>query len=130
VHQLGRLAHARGAYAEAITLLDESRAIQEELGARDRLARVLNDLGLSARRAGEPARALGAHRDSLALFQELRNREGIAECLQRIAGVLIDRGELMRAVRLLAAATSLRGGTEETAPLAGIGDALIDPTPT
>jgi hypothetical protein len=113
LRQLGRLAHARGAYADAMRLLDESRAIQEGLGAQDRLARVLYDLGLSARQAGEHARSFDAHRDSLVIFHELANRTGIAEGLEQIARLSLDIEDGLRAVRLLGAAATLRPSAPE-----------------
>jgi hypothetical protein len=92
-------------------LLEESRVIQDGLGARDRLARVLSDLGLSARLAGKPRLALDAHRDSLVIFHELGNRAGIVDCLEGIAWVSHDSGDAARAVRLLGAAATLRPST-------------------
>jgi hypothetical protein len=57
---------------------------------------------------GQPRDALASYQESLTYYQQLDNRLGIAESLERVAHVLEGFGQLEEAARLLGAADQLR----------------------
>jgi non-specific serine/threonine protein kinase len=65
-------------------------------------------LGNIASHQGNFDRATGLLRDSLMLRKELGSKLGVAECLERLAGVAGGQGRPDRAVRLLGAAEAVR----------------------
>ena len=74
-------------------------------------AGALVNLGTLMLDRGEPERARAYLRESLALHWELREKDGIAYCLEGTAGVLVAAQQpeaAWEAARLLGAATALR----------------------
>jgi tetratricopeptide (TPR) repeat protein len=117
--QLGRLALARGEYAQAAVLLEQSLALAQEAEDRIMAAFALRALGMVACRQGAFDRADALHREALGLYQERNDRWGIVECLEGLAATACGQGaqsqheveatqHSTRTVRLLGAAAALR----------------------
>jgi hypothetical protein len=68
----------------------------------------LGNLGAAATARGEHAAAQELLQESLALQRELGDKEGLAECLERLAGVASVRAQPTRAARLFGAVEALR----------------------
>jgi predicted ATPase/DNA-binding SARP family transcriptional activator len=132
---LSRLAAARGdtesarvLYAELVSAGEEllrARAYEDLLtrAPEDLLARVplpghrlilaytLLALGDAARQEGGYEKAEGLYKRSLVLQRHMADRDGMAACLERVAGVRRVLGQPDLAARLFAAAAALRGGS-------------------
>ena len=105
---LGNVAYYHGDYPQAIPFYEESLAVYREMGERYGMAISLNNLGEVARDQGDYARAETLGKESLALFQELGDKWAIFQALIGLGRLAMARDNNERAVRLLAAAESLR----------------------
>ncbi|HLV80367.1 MAG TPA: tetratricopeptide repeat protein [Chthonomonadaceae bacterium] len=108
LNNLGQLAHQEGDYERACSLLEESLAIRRTLEDRRNIAISLNLLGRIACRQGDLAAAWTQQQESLALCWELRDRRSLAYSLEAIAQLALLQAHSERAIRLFAAASSLR----------------------
>ncbi len=90
---LGRDAEAKLAY-------DEAKQIFTELHDRSGLARCLNNIGLAAHRDRREGDAARAFEDALKLATEIGDTTAQAWVLQNWSFMLIDQGELKRALEL------------------------------
>jgi len=78
-------------------------------GDRGDLARFVHSLGYIAQHEGDYARAESQFRESLAMFRQLGNRRGMAECMAGLAGLQARQGNAeWGAVMLSAAETVLK----------------------
>jgi predicted ATPase/class 3 adenylate cyclase len=93
----GRLARQQSDYPAAQALLNESLAIQRELGDRRGIATSLNNLGLMAWDQGDYLSARTLYGESLAIRREFGDRWGIAVSLNNLGGVAFDEGDYVAA---------------------------------
>ena len=108
LNSLGLVALAEGAYGQAelyfAEQLQETRQRKHDMGT----AIGLSNLGAAVLEQGRVTEACAHFRESLALFQNLADREGIAWCLEGLAAVAIREENAACAVTLCAAASTLR----------------------
>jgi non-specific serine/threonine protein kinase len=105
---LGALAARQSDQEEGRSKLEESLAIQRELSNQHDIALVLSNLGgLANDRKDYPA-AAALFRESLTILWDLGVRVEVLVPLENLGSVLLSRGQLKQAVRLLSAAQSLR----------------------
>lgn len=64
--------------------------IRRQLGDERQAAYLLGNLGIVARRQGQPVQALARYEESLALRRQLGDRWGIANCLNNMGNVNMD----------------------------------------
>lgn len=79
--QLGLVRQRQGRYAEAATLYDTARQTFEALGEPEGTARAWRQLALARKLNEEPQLALQACQQALYLYEQQRNRGGVAETL-------------------------------------------------
>ncbi len=110
LHSMARLSHLEGDLARARELYNQVIDQQRRLGMIT-LRSVLADLGYLLIRAGDIDRATELLRESLSLY---RGSGGAVSVAVEAFGCLANAGnQPERSVRLLAAAETLRNGTEE-----------------
>ena len=112
VWSLAEVARLQGDESNADAKYRESLATFKDLGDRQGEAHSLLGLAWLAQQAGEDAEALHGFHDALSLNQSLGERYRIALCIEGVAAVVIKRGHLEPAVRLLGAADALRKAIE------------------
>jgi hypothetical protein len=83
--------------------------VARELGYKRVCSIALHYLGLVANCQADAERATVLLRESLALRRETGDQEGVADCLQALAGVARLQGQPQRAIRVLGTADNLRG---------------------
>jgi tetratricopeptide (TPR) repeat protein len=93
----GQLGGWMGRYAEAQAYLEECLAIARELDDKERVASVLQPLGLAALGQGSRSAARGYFEEALALARELGNRRELAAALNALAQLHRMEGELDKA---------------------------------
>jgi len=98
---LGSVAHARGDYARATALYEESLAISRDQGYRIIVTAMLASLGNVAGENGDYERAATLLQESLTLSRELGNKGGAARALRDLASVKWRQGDYAQAVKLL-----------------------------
>ena len=116
LNNLADVARMQGDYPAARSLYEESLVMRRELGDKRGIAYSLNNLGLVASSEGDFASASLLCRESLTMRRQLEDRRGIAEGLGSLATYANMQGMAGRAVRLWAAAETLREAI--SAPLA------------
>jgi predicted ATPase/class 3 adenylate cyclase len=104
----GRLAGADGRLDEARLAFGEAAAFYEEIGDARLSIVALSDLGHAVRYAGEFDEALAIMHRTLPVWEHSGNRGAIANQLESIAFIAIERDDTDRAARLLGAAAELR----------------------
>jgi predicted ATPase/DNA-binding CsgD family transcriptional regulator len=97
----GVLAHVRGEYERAASLIGESLALSRRLGLTTNMAAALHNQAALAREQGDWPRALAAYEESLALERQAGNAWGIAMSLTNLGALAGDQGDTARAVALL-----------------------------
>ncbi len=97
LHGAGTLAWMQGDMASARALLEESLAIQREIGNKYGIAIALNNLGLVASDQGDTASARVLFEESLATMRELGDKSGISLPLAGLAGVALKQGDTVAA---------------------------------
>jgi predicted ATPase/DNA-binding CsgD family transcriptional regulator len=110
----GVLAHVRGEYERAASLVGESLALSRRLGLTTSMAAAMHNQAALAREQGDWPRALAAYEESLALERQAGNAWGIATSLTNLGALAVDQGDTSRAVALL---------QEGLALMRGLGDA-------
>jgi predicted ATPase len=105
---LARIAMLRREYQRAEGLFDEALSLSREIEEKQGLASVLVDVGLLQAFLGNHERALTCQRESLVLSRDTGLKLMVGSCLSGIAATLRRTGQPDRAVRLLAAAASIR----------------------
>ncbi|WP_169063682.1 ATP-binding protein [Geodermatophilus dictyosporus] len=106
----GAVALARGDLA-AVDRVDGEALELARAAGDDRIAALLCDaLALSALLAGDPARAWARLDEAVALHRCTRDLQGVAACLEVLAGLAVAAGRHAAAARLAGAAESARAG--------------------
>jgi predicted ATPase/Tfp pilus assembly protein PilF len=111
LNNYGELARTEGDYQRAGQYYQESESLLRAMGDKGDLARLVHNLGCTARHLGETSKAETLIKESLEMFTRLGNQRGIAECLASLAGVWLDAGQVLAAVKLLGAAQTLLKAT-------------------
>jgi ATP/maltotriose-dependent transcriptional regulator MalT len=117
----GVLAHVRGEYDRAASLVGESLALARRLGLTTNMAAALHNQAALARERGDWPRALAAYEESLALERQAGNAWGIAMSLTNLGALAGDQGDTARAVALLQESLAL---LRELGDARGIASAL------
>ena len=102
-----------GDYAQAGAAYEAALARFREIGDLLSTAITLFDLGKLAEKRGEMTIAGGRFEEGLRLFWQIENLPGVAATLERIGAMTLRSGRLAPAVRLLAAAETLRGDARD-----------------
>lgn len=97
----GWFASTRGDYERALALLEESLALFRELGDKESVIRVLNNLSQVLLFRGDFSRADTVLDESLALARELADRACLAKSLHMRAWGASDQGEHSKSAALL-----------------------------
>lgn len=113
---LGAITTAQGDFASAERSLEQSLALNRQIGDRWGIATSLNALGVSARDRGDYASAQDSFERSLVCWHELGDRLSAARCLHNLANVSKSRGDCSRARLALEDATAI---FEELGDLSG-----------
>lgn len=121
---LGMLAFEAGRYLEAKDFMSEALKIERQVGDRAAIAISLNNLGNVARELGEYEQAANYYRDSLRMSRELGNTWGLTYLLEDIGVLAALHGVHEHALRLVAAAESLR--IQINAPLSAPEQAALE----
>ena len=108
LNNLGELSRLQGHYLQAATQYQESSIIWREMGQRLQLTMMLHNLGHVALLQEDVAQAQAAFDECLAIWHKHQHQHGLALALAGYAGALRLRGQMQAAVRLLAAAATLR----------------------
>ncbi len=104
----GYLALSRGDYPTARSLLEESLAIQRQLGEQAGIAISLSNLGAAAIQRGDHAVARSLHEESLAIRRQLGDKVDIAVSLNDLGGAVIQQGDYAMARSLLEESLTIR----------------------
>ena len=112
---LSQISVALGDPWAAEALVDQGLASTIKLDER---AQALHQLGTLCRARGDLARARTVHDEAFRLWAEIRDPLGMAESLERLAGIAALEGSYEQAARLFGAAHALREGTDVPAPMA------------
>jgi predicted ATPase/DNA-binding XRE family transcriptional regulator len=104
---LGNLAADRGEAAQAVALYEQSLAKYREVGDQRGVAICLYSLGHQAA-VRDDSRAGALLAEALQIFTALGDPRAIAETLDVLARVIVERGPAITAARLLGAAAALR----------------------
>jgi predicted ATPase/DNA-binding XRE family transcriptional regulator len=105
---LGEVEQYRGNLDRARALHTQALHLCRELGAKHREAWALANLGLVERTAGDKDSALALLTEGLTLAHAGGDKVMVARCLEGLAGLAHDRGEVAPAGRLFGAAAALR----------------------
>jgi predicted ATPase/class 3 adenylate cyclase len=111
---LGNIAYTallQGDYKRATALIEEALAWAREHGAAQLVVQNLINLGLATREIGDHDRAAAYFEEALALSQEMRDRLGLIEALEGVAGLVVAMAADRRAALLWGAAEALREAT-------------------
>lgn len=106
--QLSRIANARGEPAVASSLAEEALAIARELGEKLVTVWCLRSLGEAARAQHDYGAAAACFAEAIMLASTLGDKSEIADSLQPVALLAVDRGDTEAGARLLGAITALR----------------------
>ena len=104
LNNLGEVARSQEDYDRARPFYERAEAMYREADALGDHARLVHTLGYMALHDGDAARAEQLFHESLAAFQRLGNKRGMAECLGGLAAVAAARGDAEWGAPLLAAA--------------------------
>jgi non-specific serine/threonine protein kinase len=108
LYQMGNLTHLLGEHEQAIQFLEESLALSRDLGDRYGTALALQGLGRARQALQEYDLAGQLLRDALHMLWEIGERRDVASAFAHLASLLRCQGADEQAVRLWAAADSLR----------------------
>jgi tetratricopeptide (TPR) repeat protein len=98
---------ARTDAPESIRLYKQALDIFRKNGSERGVAIVFNNLGLVYQAQGDPATAEKMHRQALAGFRLLENKNAQSKALANIAGERVDQGDLRQALQLYEEALEL-----------------------
>jgi predicted ATPase len=108
LNNLGLVASLRGDHAGAVRLLEESVSLFSELEDRQGVARGALNLAVSLQALGEFDRAERLGKESLRTWWELEGKWDVADCLEALGEIAVDRHDLRKGMILLEAADRLR----------------------
>ncbi|MHA1692116.1 MAG: tetratricopeptide repeat protein [Candidatus Heimdallarchaeaceae archaeon] len=94
----GVLHHTNGNLNEAEKQYRKSLSLWEQIGDKQEISSVLNNLGVLNRTKGELHKALGYYQKSLFLYKEFGNIDDIATSLNNIGNIFRYQGELDEAL--------------------------------
>ena len=120
LHNLGRLAYHRGEYDEASNLMETSLTIFRSLDDQQHVAMALINLGSAAIRVGDHELARRRLLEGLAIEQHVGDPRRIAYSIDGIAKLALAKGDAVAAVRLFAAAETLRESIYLSLPRADV----------
>lgn len=92
-----RFAQLQSDYVAERLLREESLAIFREVGSKQDIALVLDDLGVSLHRQKDYAAAGSVYQESLSIFREMNMKERMGWLLMHLAELAKDQGDLMGA---------------------------------
>ncbi len=104
----GYLATNQGDYAAALSLLEESLVLWQQLGDKQGIALSLNLLGRVAWHRGDFPRAADLYKESLVLFRELGAKDSISVLLNNLGVLAINQGDFSAARSLLEESLAIR----------------------
>ena len=108
LNNLAFLLNRVGEHDRSRTLYEESLAIAREMGSQRGIATALHGLATAARDGGDRTTARRRYAESVGIQRVLGDRRAIAECLDGLATLACLEGRADEAVRLSAAAQSMR----------------------
>jgi tetratricopeptide (TPR) repeat protein len=103
---LGTVQRCQGDLERAKMTLEESVSSFRRIGQNYRAADSLCQLGIIARLEGNLGQAAALLQESLSVGS--RDKYGVSRCLEALAGVACQQGELMRGTNLFGAADAMR----------------------
>lgn len=112
---LAQVSAALGDPWAAEALLDQALTSTDKADER---AEALHQMATLCRARNDIDRARSLHLEAFALWGELRDPVGVAQSLERLAGLLAVEGTCDRAARVFGAAQATRDRTDSVAPLA------------
>ena len=104
----GSLAYRLERYDEAVSIQEEALAMKRAMGDALAVAFSLGALGLAEIARGNDQRAEESMMESLVIFHEADEKDGVAEALEALARIAHKRGRVDRAIHLYAGAEALR----------------------
>ncbi len=107
---VGQFCTFMGRHAEARGYLEESLALARELGDQNRIAAVLQTLGLACRGEGDMANAARHSAESITLARAVGNPRQLASALNSYAQLLRQQGDLAGAEALYSEAVQILEG--------------------
>ncbi|MDQ2951657.1 MAG: tetratricopeptide repeat protein, partial [Chloroflexota bacterium] len=118
LNSLGFLAFFEGAYDRMRDVAFEEVAIFRETGNLNALGAALHNLAEARRRLGEIDASVDHYQESMHMADALGDRGFVAECLDGLADVSAERGDLLDAVTLWSAAIRVfkQHGSEQWDP--------------
>jgi predicted ATPase/class 3 adenylate cyclase len=114
----GYLALSRGDFAMARSLLEESLAIQRQLGDKADIAASLSNLGTAAIHQGDIVVARSLLEEGLAIRRELGDKVDIAGSLNDLGSAAMQQGDYVMARSLLEESLAIRRQLEDKAGIA------------
>ena len=110
LQSLARLRYERGEPVEAAELLERALELHRALppGTHTDVASVANDLAVCRRRLGQLEASEALHREALGLRRAQPDLLQVAESLNNLAGIHLDRGERQPALEQLGEALAIR----------------------
>jgi tetratricopeptide (TPR) repeat protein len=109
----GILADLQGDYGSARPLLEESLALEREVGDKKGMAASLNNLGSVAQQQGDHATARSMYEESLALKRELGDKFGVSISLGNLGLVTQQQGDYVAARSMYKESLSLARELED-----------------
>jgi len=103
---LGTVERCQGDFERAKMILEESLSSFRRIGQNYRAADSLCQLGIVARLESNLGRAAALLQESLSVGR--RDRYGVSRCLEALAGLACQQGELLRGANLFGAAHAMR----------------------
>ena len=108
LNNLGLVASLSGDDDAAVPLLEECRSLFQEIDDEQGVARAALNLSISLHRLGKLQEAEKHGKESLRLWHKLNGKWDIADCLEALSMIAIDRGDPRKALTLMGAADRLR----------------------
>jgi tetratricopeptide (TPR) repeat protein len=105
---LGQISLQQGEQAQARDLFEESRSAFKEVGDQAGMAEALMGLASAAKMQDNFVVARDLYQESFPILQRIQYKELIPSCLEELAAVAAEQGELVWAAHLLGAAEALR----------------------
>jgi tetratricopeptide (TPR) repeat protein len=104
---LGRVALAQGNYRQATIMLERALALDQDLGDKFEIARMLNELGSVARSQGDYEGATRLHEQALILFREADSKFLIAYALRNLGLTALAQADYEQAIKKFEEALSI-----------------------
>jgi tetratricopeptide (TPR) repeat protein len=128
---MAKLAYAQGDFETALTYLQESLFIRQEVGDKAGEGVTLNDIGMICRVQGSATKALEYHEQAFTIWKKLGDRAGEAGTHWNIGLAYVEQGDPVKAEKYIALARAAYGdyqcpclGSMPQEPGAGAGQAV------